>query len=117
MVVVFFFLAETLKLWYSFSWFFPKFPSFSWLYPQNHGLLLFGFFQSFQSYCFVFGFSQSSMVMVFLCFFWLLVSMPIVLFNSLIIYSFKIFELSLPLPPMFSILIIKGKEGGKGGGG
>jgi hypothetical protein len=33
------------------------------------------------------------MAMVFLCCFWLLVSMPIVLFNSLIICSFP------PLPP------------------
>jgi hypothetical protein len=29
MVVVFFFLVETLKLWYSFSSFFPKFPKSS----------------------------------------------------------------------------------------
>jgi hypothetical protein len=69
---------------------------------------------------FLYGFSQNSMVVVFLCCFWLLVNMPIVLFNSLIIFSFKIFKFSTPLPPyppMFFILIIKGKEGGEGGGG
>jgi hypothetical protein len=107
MAMVLFFLVETLKSssW-SFSWFFPKFPKssyFSWPYLQSHGLLL--------------GFFQSSMVVVFLCYFWLLVNMPIVLFNSLIICSFKIFKLSPPYPPHFSILIIKGKEGGEGGGG
>jgi hypothetical protein len=42
--------------------------------------------------------------------------MPIVLFSSLIILSSKIFELSPLYPPMYSILIIKGKEGGEGGG-
>jgi len=58
--------------------------------------------------------------MVFLCYFWLLVSMPIILFNSLIICNYNIFELSLPIPappPMLCVLIIKGKEGGEGGGG
>ncbi len=100
-VVVFFFMAETLKLWSSFSWFFPKFPnlsSSSWPYPQSHGLLLPWFFQSSQS-CFLLSFSQSSIVVVFLCYFWLLVSMPIVLFSSVIICNFEIFEFSHPYPP------------------
>jgi hypothetical protein len=102
MIVVFFFLAETSKLWSSFSWFFLKFPnlsSSSWSYPQSHGLLLPGFFQSSQSCCLLLGFSQSSMAMVFLCYFWLLVNMPIVLFSSLIICRAKIFEFSPPLHP------------------
>jgi len=46
--------------------------------------------------------------------------MPIILFNSLIICNYNIFELSLPIPappPMLCVLIIKGKEGGEGGGG
>jgi hypothetical protein len=95
MVVVFLFLAETLKLWSSFSWFFPKFPksSFSWLYLQIHGLLLPGFFQNSQSCYLLFGFSQSSMPMVFLCCFWLLVNMPIIIFSSLGIYNSEIFKL------------------------
>jgi hypothetical protein len=87
------------------------------LYLQSHGLFFLGFFQSSQSCCLLYGFSQSSMVVVFLCYFWLLVSMPIVLFSSLIILSSKIFEFSPTYPPMFFILIIKGKEGGKCGGG
>jgi hypothetical protein len=37
---------------------------------------------------------------VFLCYFWLLVSMPIVLFSSLIICNSKIFELAPPYPPI-----------------
>ncbi len=90
----FFFLAKTSK-----SWFFPKFlkSSFSsWPYLQSHGLFLFGFFQSSQSCCLHPSFSQSSMIVVILCYFWLLVSMPTVLFNSLIICNSKIFKLSLP---------------------
>jgi hypothetical protein len=45
-------------------------------------------FQISQSCCLHFGFSQSSTIMVFLCYFWLLVNMPIVVFNSLIICWF-----------------------------
>jgi hypothetical protein len=43
--------------------------------------------------------------------------MPIVLFNSLIICNFDIFELSPPTPPKFYILLNKSKEGGEGGEG
>jgi hypothetical protein len=98
MAMVFFFLAETSKSWSFFSWFFPKFPkssSSSCPYAQSHGLLLLGFFQSSQRYYLQIGFSQSSIAMVFLCCFWLLVNMPIVLFNSLIICS------SPPYPHVF----------------
>ncbi len=112
----FFFMVKTSKSWSSFSWFCPKFPKSSsyWPCPQSHGLVLLEFFQSSQSYCLHLGFSKGSMIVVFLCCFWLLVNMPIVLLNSLIICSFDIFELSPFTPPMFSVLIIKSTEGGGG---
>ncbi len=104
MAMVFFFLVKTSKSWSSFSWFFAKFPkSFSYFSPylQNHGFSLFEFFQSSQSCCFHLGFSQSSTIVVFLCCFWLLVSIFNVLFNSLIMCNSDICELSTPPPHIF----------------
>jgi hypothetical protein len=65
--MVFFFLAETSKLWSSSSWFFPTLPkpwsflpsfskapwlwsSSSWLKPQSCGLVLHGFFLNSQNH-------------------------------------------------------------------
>ncbi len=104
MVVVFFFLVETSKLWSFFSWFFPKFPKSSyssWIFPKLPKLLSFSWF---------FPKFHGCGLLVLLLVTGQHVHCLIQLLNYL--------QLSPPYPPpMFSVLIIKGKEGEEGGGG